>query len=66
MNTLTSVSASLNNPYMILAIIIAVMVIACMVYVHVSEKKDMKFKKEHMYFDAETAKWYFKANNPIK
>lgn len=50
----------LANPYMVLAILIAVMMVACMIYVHVSDKKDMAFKKEHMYFDAETAKWYYK------
>jgi hypothetical protein len=58
MNTITL----LSNPYIILSILIAIMVVACMVYVHVSDKKNMAFKKEHMYFDAETAKWYFKDN----
>jgi hypothetical protein len=52
----------LSNPYIVLAVMIFIIMIVCMVYVYVSDKKDAACKKEHMYFDVEVAKWYYKSN----
>lgn len=60
MNTLTNL---LGNPYFILEILIGIILFACMIYVHVSEKRDMKYKREHMHFDKVTGTWHYNKSN---